>query len=237
MQSGKLLILPNAFVDTQPLDELMPLDHLKKMASSVSAWVFESKKMGFRFVAKLKIPELKTLPYFELSEHTDEKALKEIEQELLSGKTLGLVSDAGLPCLADPGSKLVLFCRKHRIKVEYVVGPSSITLALLLSGLSAQNFHFCGYLPKDTVEKEAKVKMLIDRSLKEEMTVACIETPYRNEALLDTLVKLLPKNAYLSLAIDLTLPNEEVITQRPQEIKKEALKINDRPMIFLFGFK
>ena len=237
MQQGKLLILPNSFLDTQPLDDLMPLDHLKKMALGVSAWVFESKKMGFRFVAKLKIPELKTLPYFELSEHTDEKDLKEIQQELLSGKTLGLVSDAGLPCLADPGSKLVLFCRKHHIKVDYVVGPSSITLALLVSGLSAQNFYFCGYLPKEIGERENRVKMLIERSLKEEMTIACIETPYRNEALLDTLLKLLPKHAYISLAIDLTLPTEEVITLRPQEVKKESLKVNDRPMIFLFGFK
>ncbi len=232
---GSLILLPNSFDDNQPLDGIIPCDHLKKMVQGVEMWVFESRRSGFRMIAKLKEPHLKAIPYIELNEHTKEGELKEIQAALLSGKTIGLISDAGLPCLADPGANLVLFCHLHKIKVKHVTGPSSIPIAVMLSGLNGQRFFFDGYLPKNEQERKERILELIVRSEKEKTTMVFIEAPYRNKQLFELFNQLLPKKAYLSIACDLTLDTEIVYTAHPGQFKLDIESIQDRPAIFLFG--
>lgn len=236
MTKGKLLLIPNAFTDEQPIQSLMPYEYLKEKLKEVKQFAFESKKSGFRLIAKFKEPALKLLPFVELNEHTLPSEMKELQEALLRGETIGVVSDAGLPCLADPGSQLVLFCRLKKIPVEYVVGPSSIPLAVMLSGLSGQRFHFEGYLPKEDQERKNRLQELIKRSDKEKTTMVFIETPYRNKQLYDLLNEVLPKNCFLTWAADLTLETEEVITSRPKGVELSKEQMKDRPAIFLFGF-
>ena len=235
MSLGTLILIPNAFVDTQPLEDIIPCEYLKKVVQGVDMWALESRKSGFRMIAKLKDPHLKTLPFVELNKHTKEEDLKELKAALLGGKTVGLISDAGLPCLADPGANLTLFCHLNKIKIKHVVGPSSIPIAVMLSGLNGQRFSFDGYLPKNENEKKARILELMARSEKEKMTMAFIEAPYRNKQLFELLNQLLPKKAYLCVALDLTLDTEAVYTAHPGQFKFDPETLNDRPAIFLFG--
>lgn len=232
---GKLIIFPNAFIDEQPLDGLMAQDQAALKASTCDGWVFESKRSGFRFVAKLKNPALKNLPFYELSEHTTPIEKKEIEALLLSGKTLGLVSDAGMPCIADPGADLVLFCRQKNIPVDLIVGPSSIFLSLILSGLGGQRFHFEGYLPKEEALRQKRLLTLIDRAKAEKTTMIVMEAPYRNQAILGQLKNGLPKDFYLSVAIDVTLPSQLVYTQKVSQFSLDLSLVDNKPAIFLFA--
>ncbi len=236
MMKGQLILIPNVFSQEQLLEQLVPFEYLKSKAQIVDRWVFESRKMGFKLVAKLKEPNLKELPYFELNEHTDKEGLKEIEEALLSGQVLGLIADAGLPCLADPGAKLVLFCRKNQIGVEIVSGPSSIPYAVALSGLSGQRFHFEGYLPKNEEERLKRLLELIERSQKENCTIVMIEAPHHNAKLYQFLKHHLPKKAYLSVASEITTERQQVFTELVQKIDLDPSQLDDRPTIFLFGF-
>jgi 16S rRNA (cytidine1402-2'-O)-methyltransferase len=236
MSAAKLLLIPNAFTDTQAIDPIMPVEYLKKQVSQVHVWALESRKSGFRFIAKLKEQALKEVPFIELNEHTKEDDLKELKEHLKQGKTVGVIADAGLPCLADPGSNLVLFCHQNGIKVEAIVGPSSIPLAVALSGLSGQRFHFEGYLPKNEVERKERVAELVQRAEKERTTMVFIETPYRNQQIFSLLNEMVPKKAFISVACDLTLPEEAVYTAHPKQFKIDPAILQDRPAIFLFGF-
>lgn len=236
MTLGKLILVPNAFTDTQPLENVIPVDYLKEKLKQVNIWALESRRSGFRMIAKLKDPLLKDIPFYELNEHTKLEDINILKEFLLGGKTIGVISDAGMPCIADPGSSLVSFCRQKCIKVEYVIGPSSIPLAIALSGLSGQRFFFEGYLPKNEEIKKARVLELLQRSEKEQTTMVFIEAPYRNEQLFSFLEKLLPKKAFLSVAVDLTLDTEEVYTSHPGCFNFNPNKLQDRPAIFLFGF-
>lgn len=236
MTLGKLILVPNAFTDTQPLEEVIPVEYLKEKLKQVHIWALESRRSGFRMIAKLKEPALKELPFYELNEHTKPDELNALKQFLLEGKIIGVIADAGMPCIADPGSSLVAFCRQKGFKVEHVTGPSSIPLAIALSGLSGQKFFFEGYLPKNEEVRKARVMELIQRSEKEQTTMVFIEAPYRNEQIFQLLDKMLPKKAFLSVAIDLTLETEAVHTAHPGCFKFDPKQLQDRPAIFLFGF-
>ena len=236
MSKGKLLLLPNVFTDTQQLDSILPVAYLKEKMRETNLWAFESKRSGFRFISKFKEPSFKEIPFIELNEHTKPQEIQDIKQALMDGKVVSIVSDAGLPCLADPGSNLVLFCHQKNIKVEHVVGPSSIPIALIMSGLNAQRFHFEGYLPKEDEDRRKRLLELITRSEKEKTTMAFIETPYRNLALFELMNQLLPKKAFISVAMDLTLENEKVYTFHPNQFNFDPAILKDHPAIFLFGF-
>lgn len=236
MTTGKLILIPNSFTDTQQLDSIMPVEYAKEKMKQVDLWALESRKSGFRFLAKFKEPTFKEKPFIELNEHTQNEGYSDLKKALLEGKVVGVISDAGMPCLADPGANLVLFCHQNKIPVHQIVGPSSIPLAVALSGLSGQRFHFEGYLPKNDLEKKNRIQELVSRAEKENTTMAFIETPYRNVQLFELLNEILPKKAYLSVALDLTLETEAVYTAHPKKFSISSEMLKDRPAIFLFGF-
>ena len=153
--------------------------------------------------------------------------------KLIENKKIGLISDAGLPCIADPGSKLVKLARAKNIKIEAYPGPSSIFLALMQSGLNAQKFAFQGYLPRKEEELIEKIKYLEKESFQNKITQIFIEAPYRSDKMLNLLLKILKGDVLLSLAINLTSKDEKVITKKVYEFKKLKVVIGKNPSVFL----
>ncbi len=233
---GTLLLLPNL------LDE--NADHRNFLPKTVDEAVFnlqgliaESEKSARAFLKRFAFSEGRTfrdIPLRLLNEHTNPSEYPALIVPLSQGERWGLISDCGLPCFADPGSQLVALAHEKGIAVEAFMGPSSIILALLLSGFSAQSFCFHGYLPQDKMALEQKLKTLEENSAKNKSTQLFIEAPYRNDRLLEVLLKSLKTSTKLCLAVDLTLPSQEVIVKTVQEWKAFPKTIGKRPAIFLF---
>jgi 16S rRNA (cytidine1402-2'-O)-methyltransferase len=169
----------------------------------------------------------------ELSEHTAVADVRALLQPLRDGRPLGLISEAGCPAIADPGALLVEAAHGEGFRVVPLVGPSSITLALMASGLEGQRFAFCGYLPRDAVERAKRIRELEARSRKEAETEICIETPYRNDALFSALVETCSPSTRLCVAADLTLQSESVTTRSIADWRRMPAAIGKRPAIFL----
>jgi 16S rRNA (cytidine1402-2'-O)-methyltransferase len=154
-------------------------------------------------------------------------------QKLQENRPIGLLSEAGCPAIADPGALLVEAAHESGIQVVPLVGPSSIVLALMASGLEGQRFAFCGYLPREAEERKKKIRELESRSRRERETQIFIETPYRNDALLASLLEALPEKTLVCLATDLTLPTERVRTQSVSRWRGARAEIGKRPTVFL----
>ena len=169
----------------------------------------------------------------ELNEHTPPAHIPSLLQPLREGRSLGLLSEAGCPAIADPGAALVEAAHAEAFRVVPLVGPSAITLALMASGLEGQRFAFCGYLPRESAERAQRIKELESRSRREEETEIFIETPYRNEALLAALLSTCARGTRLCIAADLTLPGESIRTRAIADWRRERPAIGKRPAVFL----
>lgn len=187
---------------------------------------------------KLLIPQvdLRSLHFYVLNEHTHLDEFKKFI-DVLKNESCGLLSDAGLPCIADPGSHLVRLAHEHNIEVMPLVGPSSILLALISSGLNGQNFSFVGYLPKEKETRLKKILELEQASLKNKQTQVFIETPYHNETLFKELLETLSEKCHLSLSCDLTSATQKIKTKTIAQWKKQHdVAFNKHPCVFLFGY-
>ena len=225
-----LILLPNLLDDEADLIKNLPMDYLKQIIPSLDGLIAEDEKKARRyllkFVARDDLPPIKLL-----NEHSSEDDLQ-LLLNLISKEKWGLISDAGLPCIADPGSKLVFLAREKNIKIEAVFGPSSIFLALMLSGLGGQKFCFQGYLPRKEDELIKKIKFLEKISSLENATQIFIEAPYRSDKMFNILKKTLKPKTYLSIAISLTSKDQRVITKKVKDF--ENLVIGKNPSVFLF---
>jgi 16S rRNA (cytidine1402-2'-O)-methyltransferase len=169
----------------------------------------------------------------ELNEHTPPAHIPSLLQPLREGRSLGLLSEAGCPAIADPGAALVDAAHAGGFRVVPLIGPSAITLALMASGLEGQRFAFCGYLPRESAERAQRIKELESRSRREQETQIFIETPYRNEALLAALLSTCAPGTRLCIAVDLTLPGESIRTRAIADWRRERPAIGKRPAVFL----
>jgi 16S rRNA (cytidine1402-2'-O)-methyltransferase len=167
-----------------------------------------------------------------LNEHATQQEAEELMQPLINGINVGLMSEAGVPAVADPGSKVVALAHKKGIQVVPLTGPSSIIMAVMGSGLNGQNFAFVGYVPVKSPEREKRIRQLEQRSREEQQTQFLIEAPYRNNQLLHSLLVTLQPSTLLSIACDLTLPTEFVFTHNVNQWKKQMPDLNKRPSIF-----
>jgi len=154
-------------------------------------------------------------------------------QRLQQKQSVGLLSEAGCPAIADPGAKLVEAAQREGIRVVPMIGPSSIVLALMASGLEGQRFAFCGYLPREAEERKKKIGALESRSRRERETQIFIETPYRNDAMLAALLETCAEGTQLCVATDLSLNSEEIKTQSVAQWRRAARTIGKRPTVFL----
>lgn len=205
----------------------------------LDSFIVESERTALRFLSRIKTPEeMATLRLFVLDEHTKAESIPELAAGLLEGSDTGLLTEAGLPCVADPGAAVVAYAHEQGIRVVPVPGPSSIMLALMASGLDAQRFAFAGYLPAGKDERRARLAGLGREALYDGMTRIFIETPYRNEAVLEDCVRILPPELHLAFAVELCGPGERVSCLPVSEWKKRPLpELGKTPAVFLFGRK
>jgi 16S rRNA (cytidine1402-2'-O)-methyltransferase len=154
-------------------------------------------------------------------------------EPLRQGRAIGLLSEAGCPAIADPGAALVEAAHREGFRVVPLVGPSSITLALMASGLEGQRFAFCGYLPRESEERRKRIRELESRSRRENETEIFIETPYRNEALLEAILSTCSSSTLVCVAADLTLPTETIVLRSVADWRRKAAPVGRRPAIFL----
>jgi len=192
-------------------------------------FVVENAKTARAFLKDVGMP----CPMQELRISTLEKDVSLHVKTLQAGSPVGLLSEAGCPAIADPGASLVDAAHQADIQVVPLVGPSSIVLALMASGLEGQRFAFCGYLPRDTEKRRKRIKEIEARSRRERETQIFIETPYRNDVLLAATLETLADETLLCIATDLTLQSESVTTKSVSKWKKKAPAIGKRPTVFL----
>ncbi|MBC7502792.1 MAG: SAM-dependent methyltransferase [Herminiimonas sp.] len=244
---GILYLIPNALGESDtsrpdPLSGIIP-DNVQAITASLDYFIAENAKTTRAFLKILAIahPLAKLLQDIQISElnvNTDVAMLPSLLAPLLSGRNAGLISEAGVPAVADPGANLVRLAHQHNIIVKPLVGPSSLLLAVMASGLNGQRFAFNGYLPIDAPQRTKRIKELEDRSRKERQTQLFIETPYRNGALLEALCNTCSPATLICTATDLTLPGEAIRTQSVQKWKgdlarKQTPDLQKKPTVFL----
>ena len=248
---GRLFLVPTPLdfmCQTQaPIHHVLP-DHTLHTAANISHWVCENAKSARAFLKRvnethpLAVPlasqHMVALPH-EVHKKGDQAATAEIGQLLqpaLQGHDIGLLSEAGMPAIADPGASVVRAAHALGVRVVPLVGPSSLLLALAASGLNGQSFAFVGYLPQDAVARRERIQALGKQALASGQTQLLIETPYRNSAVFTALVQALPANLQLCVASHLSLPTMQVISRRVSAWKNHPLETDKHtPMVFAFG--
>lgn len=233
MSAGTLYLIPVPLGPGAP-ETVLPAPVLERIRP-LTHFVVENAKSARVFLKAVgtALP-LQELHLEELNEHTRSHALEQLLQPLLAGHDVGLISEAGCPAVADPGADLVALAQRRGIRVAPLVGPSSLLLALMASGLNGQRFTFHGYLPAKEPERQKGIRDLESESRKRRQTQIFIETPYRNRQMLDSLLQACQPSTRITVATDLTLPGETVITRTVAEWKKQTPPdIERRPTVFL----
>jgi 16S rRNA (cytidine1402-2'-O)-methyltransferase len=231
MPAGKLILLPNVLEESLSIEPFLP-PSVKEAVSKLKGLIAESEKSARRYLRKfISHDHMQTLPLRLLNEHTPLKDLEELLAPMLNGEIWGLVSDAGLPCIADPGAELVALARFKGIAIDALVGPCSLILALQLSGFSGQRFCFHGYLPREEGALGQTIRELEKRSHGE--TQIWIEAPYRSVKMLEFLKRMLHSNTQLSIAVGLTTPAERVASYKIDQWKSVSFPLGKEPAVFL----
>ena len=231
---GRLYLLPAWLAEDAPPESVLPAPVLERVRA-LASFVVEDAKSARRFLAACGHPgPMREIEMAELSEHTDRAAVPALLAPLLAGRDVGLLSEAGVPAVADPGAALVAEAHTRGIRVVPLVGPSSILLALMASGLEGQRFRFLGYLPAEPAARRARVLEAERDSTHARETQVFIETPYRNDALLADLLQVLRGTTRLAVAADLTGPAEWIRSDAIEGWKaRPSPAIGKRPAIFL----
>ena len=232
MSKGRLLLIPSPLGDNNPL-EVIPgpvLDALQ----SISTFVVEEVRTARRYLSKAGLKgKIGDLELHQLNEHTTPAEVESYLSLFDDGRDVGLITEAGLPAVADPGAQLVALCHRHGIEVIPFVGPSSLMLALMASGLNGQSFAFLGYLPAKTEERRAALRNIEKRSSAANQTQIFIETPYRNDSLFKDILSSCQGRTRITVAANITMPDAYIRTLSVAQWKKENLVIGKRPCVFL----
>jgi 16S rRNA (cytidine1402-2'-O)-methyltransferase len=244
---GTLYLIPNTLGPTEAaphaLSHILP-EQVQDIASKLEYFVAENAKTARAFLKLVAIDHplarpLQEIQIAELNVNTPQQALAALLAPLLEGRDAGLVSEAGVPAVADPGAELVRLAHQHGVPVRPLVGPSSLLLAVMASGLNGQSFAFNGYLPTDAGQRTKRIQQLEQRSRSEKQTQLLIETPYRNGAMLEALVASCQPGTLVCVATDLSLATETVRTQTAAKWKAQlaagkAPDFHKKPTVFLF---
>ena len=230
---GTLYLIPCTLGDT-PHEQVLP-QQVINLARSLSHYIVEEPKTTRRFLSALGHQQpIQALHFQELNEHTPAKDLTQLLAPLLAGHDAGIISEAGCPGIADPGAELVNLAHRKGIRVVPLVGPSSILLALMASGMNGQSFTFHGYLPIAEAERNKAIAGMEAESARRQQTQIFIETPYRNDKLFAALLSQCRPNTLLCVATDISLASEEILTLPIAQWKSRATPLlNKRPSLFL----
>lgn len=231
-ERGRLFLIPSPLGDNDPA-EVIPAPVLERL-QTIHVYVVEEVRTVRRYLSRAGLKgRIDTLEFHTLNEHTTPQEVESYLSLFDGGTDVGLISEAGLPAVADPGAQLVALCHRHGIEVVPFVGPSSLMLALMASGLNGQRFAFQGYLPAKPEERRSAIRDLEKRSAAQHETELCIETPYRNDSLLQDLLAGLRETTRLTLAADITLPTAWIRTKTVRQWKADKPVIGKRPCVFL----
>ncbi|MBL7872913.1 MAG: SAM-dependent methyltransferase [Cyclobacteriaceae bacterium] len=230
---GRLFLIPNVISEATE-DVVIPIG-VKTVLKDLSYFLAEDIRTARRYLSSLKIyPAIEALQFEVLNKDTSLQDLSQLMQPIMEGHDIGVLSESGCPGIADPGALAIEYAHQQNIRVVPLVGPSSILLALIASGLNGQQFAFHGYLPIDAKEAQQKIRELERESKAKNQTQIFIETPYRNNSVFDHFLKSLHTDTRLTIALDLTGKNEVVQTRSINQWKKIKFNWAKSPAVFLF---
>lgn len=230
---GKLYLIPNTLGESS-IERVIPAFN-SELINHIQYYIVENIRTARRFLAKSGITiKIDDLVFFELNKHTPVEQFSSFLKPIAEGHDIGIISEAGVPAVADPGADIVKLAHEAQIDIIPLVGPASILLALMASGFNGQSFAFNGYLPVKGPERAEQIKKDEQRSKREGQTQIYIEAPYRNMQLLESMIKHLNPTTRLCIASDLTLENEYIKTKMVKDWKKKQPVLHKRPTIFLF---
>lgn len=230
-----LYLIPVTLGDT-PHEQVLP-QYNAEIVGQLRHFIVEEVRTARRFLRQMD----RTFPiddctFYPMGKHADERQFSQYLQALRDGQSMGVISEAGCPAVADPGAVVVGIAHRQGLRVIPLVGPSSMIMAVMASGLNGQSFAFSGYLPVDDAAKAKRLKELETRAWNESQTQLCIETPYRNRKLFDTMLRTLRPQTRLCVAAGITTPEEYICTRSIQDWKKQPLPdLSKVPAIFLIG--
>jgi 16S rRNA (cytidine1402-2'-O)-methyltransferase len=229
---GKLYLIPNVLAPGT-INAVLPCN-IKDIANSIEYYFAEDIRTARRFLSELKlISPIEDLKFFKLNKDTSPQEVKAYFKEVPEGKNIGILSEAGCPCIADPGSWAVSIAHEMGIEVIPIVGPSSILMALMASGFNGQSFVFHGYLPIDKEDRTKAIKSIEKDSRYKDQTQIFMETPYRNNKLLEDLIKTCGPETMLAIAANLTAENQFIRSQKIKWWKSSLPDLDKQPAIFL----
>jgi len=234
--AGKIYLIPMTLGDI-PVENVIP-DIVKRIINSIDVYIVENVRTTRRYLSKCGIEKpINELVFFELNKFTKPHELEKYIEPIFQNQNIGIVSEAGIAGVADPGAEIVKLAHKKGIQVVPLSGPSSIILALSASGMNGQNFAFNGYLPVNSDERKKQILFLEKRSKTENQAQIFMETPYRNNQMIDDILSICNLETNLCIATDITLDTEFIRTQNIQLWKVNKPNLNKRPTIFIIMSK
>ncbi len=229
---GKLYLIPTTLGEVDPMDVLPQT--IKRTVDFIDDYIVENEKTARRFIKSIQPEKIQaSLRLNALNKYTEVSDYSKMLQACLHAKNVGLMSEAGCPGVADPGAVIVKLAHEKGIQVVPLVGPSSILLAIMASGMNGQSFAFNGYIPIDKSEKKIALKNLEKLSQDKNQSQLLIETPYRNNKMLEDILQVLNPATHICVATDITLPTEFIKTMRISDWKKIKVDLHNRPTIFI----
>lgn len=232
LPKGILYLIPTTLGEGNPMDVLPQT--VKRAIEFIDCYIVENEKTARKFIKSIHPEKVQsTLILSSLNKHTEKSEHNAMIQPCLEGINIGLMSEAGCPGVADPGAVIVKLAHEKGIQVIPLVGPSSILLAMMGSGMNGQSFAFNGYLPIDKDDKKAAIKSFEKLSFEKNQSQIFIETPYRNNKFLEDLLQTLHPNTHLCIAADITLPTEYIKTFKVADWKKNKIDLHNRPAIYI----
>ena len=232
MSKGKIILIPCTLGNINPFEVIPQIN--TNFINSCDVFIVDNLRSARRFLKKIGLQKaIDDLQFFEINKRTKAEDIPSFLSAASEGKYIGVLSEAGCPGVADPGGEVVKFAHKKNIQVIPLIGPSSILLALMASGMNGQNFAFTGYLPKEKADRRRKIKQIEQFSKTHKQTQIFIETPFRNNHLLDDLRKFCDKKTQIVVACDITLPTQYIKRLSAEDWKKEKVNLHKRPCIFI----
>jgi 16S rRNA (cytidine1402-2'-O)-methyltransferase len=230
---GKLFLIPNVIADET--QENVITKQVRDVLPSIKSFVVEDLRTARRYLSSLKIyPSIEALAFSVLNKDTKVEEIGDLLEGLLRGENIGVISESGCPGVADPGSLAVSYAHKNEVEVVPLVGPSSLLLALMASGLNGQKFAFHGYLPVESKELARALRTLEEDSRRLNQTQLLIETPYRNNQMLKSLVATLNPKTHLCVALDVTGAGQLIKTKTVEKWRSQSIEMPKKPAVFLF---
>lgn len=230
---GKLILIPTNLGESK--NKSIP-EYVKEAVKPLRHFAVERDKTARRYLRSIGFSaDFDEVTLYDIGKRSEKDDVIECLNPLLEGNDVGVISEAGMPCVADPGQFLVQIAQENKIKVEPLVGPNSILLALSASGLNGQSFAFSGYLPIHKKERQNAIKNLERLVFKNGQTQIFMETPYRNHALIEDVINVCNPNTLLCVACDITLESESIKTMPIEAWKKVKLNYHKRPAVLLLG--